>query len=58
MRACGTVLRKSLVYSMRGKKMSSAYFVWPVTLDAASTLRMGLSDDAQAFSLGSVIRHP
>src|SRR5919109_16017 len=41
MRACGTVLRKSLVCSMRGSTMSSAYFVSPVHLDVTSTLRKG-----------------
>src|SRR5215469_18710527 len=41
MRACGTVLRNSLVCSIRGKTMSSAYLVWPVHLAVASTLRKG-----------------
>src|SRR5215472_17965296 len=41
MRACGTVLRKSFVCSMRGKTMSSAYLVCPVHLEVASTLRNG-----------------
>src|SRR5579864_8795310 len=41
MRACGTVLRKNLVCSMRGSIISSAYFVSPVHLEVASTLRKG-----------------
>src|SRR5579864_1149339 len=41
MRAWGTVLRKSLVCSIRGSMISSAYFVAPVHLEVASTLRKG-----------------
>src|SRR5713226_3102348 len=41
MRACGCGDRSSLQYAMRGKKMSSANRVWPVTFARASTLRRG-----------------
>src|SRR5580765_6773468 len=41
-RACGSVLRSSLQYSMRGKKRSSANRVAPVTFATASTLRSAL----------------
>src|SRR5215469_16590673 len=42
MRAWGAVLRNSLAWSMRGNTISSAYFVSPVHLAVASTLRRGL----------------
>src|SRR5260370_9652925 len=41
MRACGCGDRSSLQCAMRGKKMSSANRVWPVTFARASTLRRG-----------------
>src|SRR5438876_5087807 len=41
MRACGTVLRKSFVCSMRGRKRSSAYFSSPMHFALASTLTNG-----------------
>src|ERR1017187_92581 len=34
---------------MRGKTRSSAYFVWPVTFDAASTLRWGFPMTRSSF---------
>src|ERR1039458_1771156 len=34
---------------MRGKTRSSAYFVWPVTFDAASTLRWGVTMTRSSF---------
>src|ERR1017187_5976936 len=34
---------------MRGKTRSSAYFVWPVTFDAASTLRWGFPMTRRPF---------
>src|SRR2546423_116215 len=39
MRACGSVLRSNLQYSIRGNARSSANFVTPVTFATASTLR-------------------
>src|SRR2546422_7736014 len=42
MRACGSVLRSSLQYSMRGKARSSANRVAPVTFATASTFRSAL----------------
>src|SRR5258707_15500751 len=42
MRACGCGDRNSLQCAMRGKKMSSANRVWPVTLARPSTLRRGM----------------
>src|SRR4051812_39681936 len=42
MRACGSQERSSLQWSMRGRIMSSANFVWPVHFCRASTLRKGL----------------
>src|SRR5881409_3262582 len=41
MRACGTVLRKSFVCSIRGRNRSSAYFSSPIHLAFASTLTNG-----------------
>ncbi len=41
-RPCGTVLRSSLAYSMRGSCTSSAKIVRPVTFATASTLRWGV----------------
>src|SRR6266849_4764199 len=41
MRACGCGERRSLQCTMRGRKMSSAKRVWPVTLARASTRRRG-----------------
>src|SRR2546425_2867039 len=41
MRACGTVLRKSFVCSMRGRKRSSANFSSPMHFALASTLTNG-----------------
>src|SRR5207249_11924660 len=41
MRACGTVLRKSFVCSIRGRKRSSAYFSSPMHFALASTLTNG-----------------
>src|SRR5438132_6590223 len=40
--ACGSCVRRILQESIRGRKMSSANFVWPVHLARASTLRNGL----------------
>src|SRR5258706_9442327 len=42
MRACGCGDRNSLQCAMRGKKMSSANRVWPVTFARPSTLRRGM----------------
>src|SRR5712664_2121861 len=42
MRACGSVLRSSLQYSIRGKARSSANRVAPVTFATASTFRSAL----------------
>src|SRR6266481_5610807 len=36
---------------MRGKKRSSAYFVWPVTFASASTLRCGFPTTRRSFRL-------
>src|SRR6267378_7947098 len=41
MRACGCGERRSLQWTMRGREMSSAKRVWPVTLARASTRRRG-----------------
>src|SRR6266446_3704321 len=41
MRACGCGERSSLQCAMRGRKISSAKRVWPVTFARASTLRRG-----------------
>src|SRR5881409_511169 len=41
MRACGTVLRKSFVCSIRGRKRSSANFSSPMHFALASTLTNG-----------------
>src|SRR5207245_11667703 len=41
MRACGTVLRKSFVCSMRGRKRASANFSSPMHFALASTLTNG-----------------
>src|SRR5207237_4660916 len=41
MRACGTELRRSLVCSIRGSTMSSAYFSSPMHFALASTLMRG-----------------
>src|SRR5712692_5728892 len=41
MRACGCGERSSLQCAIRGRKMSSAKRVWPVTFARASTLRRG-----------------
>ena len=41
MRACATFERRSLQWSIRGRKTSSANFVCPVTFAAASTLAYG-----------------
>src|SRR5438093_4519492 len=41
MRACGTVLRKSFVCSMRGRNKSSAYFSSPIHFALASSLTNG-----------------
>jgi len=40
-RACARRLRSSLQWSIRGRTMSSANFVWPVTFAAASTFAYG-----------------
>src|SRR5439155_17728291 len=47
MRACGTVLRKSFVCSMRGRKRSSAYFSSPMHFALASTLTKGFPTTRQ-----------
>src|SRR5438874_11961220 len=40
---------------MRGRKMSSANFVWPVHFARASTLRKGLPTTFKGFSLFSLL---
>src|SRR5713226_4663818 len=51
MRACGCGDRSSLQCAMRGKKMSSAKRVWPVTFARASTLRRGTPITRKSFPL-------
>src|SRR5216684_441013 len=52
MRACGCGDRSSLQCAIRGKKMSSAKRVWPVTFARASTLRRGTPITRRSFPLG------
>src|SRR5437867_11780884 len=47
--ACGSCVRRILQESIRGRKMSSANFVWPVHLARASTLRKGLPTTLSGF---------
>src|SRR5260370_4027823 len=51
MRACGCGDRSSLQCAIRGKKMSSAKRVWPVTFARASTLRRGTPITRRSFPL-------
>src|SRR5437899_3111063 len=61
MRACGWGDRRSLQCTMRGRGISSANRVWPVTLARASTRRRGTpitrssSASAFAFSTGDFV---
>src|SRR5215813_10669340 len=49
MRACGTVLRRSLVWSIRGSTRSSAYFSSPMHFALASTLIKGFPTTRKPF---------
>src|SRR5436309_3080989 len=51
MRACGCGERRSLQNAIRGRKMSSAKRVWPVTFARASTRRRGTPITRRSFSL-------
>src|SRR5215471_7386212 len=51
MPACGTVLRKSLVCSIRGSTRSSAYFNSPMHFALASTLMKGFPTTRKSFRL-------
>src|SRR5215471_14874726 len=51
MLACGTVLRKSLVCSIRGRARSSAYFNSPMHFALASTLMKGFPTTRKSFRL-------
>src|SRR6266849_6510692 len=61
---CGSVLRSSLQYSIRGKARSSANRVAPVTFATASTLRSAfpmtlcLAIQRFPFRLGFLTPHP
>src|SRR5215831_16106694 len=54
-RACGTVLRKSLVCSIRGSTRSSAYFNSPMHFALASTLINGFPMTRKRFRLPSLL---
>src|SRR5262245_48169520 len=55
MLACGTVLRKSLVCSIRGSTRSSAYFNSPMHFALASTLMNGFPTTRKPFRLPSLL---
>src|SRR6266566_239949 len=56
MRACGSVLRSSLQYSIRGNARSSAKRVVPVTFATASTLRRALPIMFERWTDGTLER--